>query len=158
MTEPVCVPAGPVAVLDLFDPAQDVGLILPGPGAAASDARGTVLRVGPRRWWLLGPGFADYVPPAGAGAVTPVGGGLARIDLTGADWRARLMELALFDAEAPGFGPGAVAATMIAHADAVVHVVAAEVCSVYVPASLADHCCAHWGHGGVAHNAAGQRT
>jgi heterotetrameric sarcosine oxidase gamma subunit len=153
VTEMIVSPAGALLALDLWDAADDaaataaLGLTLPGPGRAETGAAGAVLRLGPRRWWLDGAGFAqDAIAPAlnGTGAVTAVDGGWVRVRLAGAGWRALMMESGLIDAEDPGFDPGSVAVTHLCHARCVIHVRAATRCEVFVPASYADHCLAQW--------------
>lgn len=148
VTEFFVSPAKALFALDLWD-ASDVaagaivlpGIVLPGPGRALVGAGGTVLRVGPRRWWLDGAGLVGAV--AGRGVVTEIGGGWARVRLVG-DWRDLVMQSGLFDAEAPGFDPGAVAVTPLCHAPCVLHVRAQTCCEVFVAASHAAHCLAHW--------------
>ena len=116
-------PAGDVMVLDRFDD-------------AAPDLGGVrALRVEPRRWWLLDAG----VRAAAEGeAVAPIGGGLVRATLTGPGWRSLLMIAGLFDAEDPGFGPGAVAATVVHHVPVWIAPVASDTCEVYFAASYAQ--------------------
>jgi len=146
-------PAGALLALDLWDAdndlaaAQALGMALPEPGRSAAGALGTVLRVGPRRWWLDGAGFAPGAIVSGlngTGVVTPVGGGLVRVQLSGARWREVIMASGLIDAEDPGVGPGSVAITALHHARSVLHVRAAALCDVYLPASYAEHCLSAW--------------
>lgn len=152
VTEMIVGPAGPLFALDLWDVADDAAAsavlgALPGPGRGEIGAAGAVLRLGPRRWWLDGAGFApDAIASAlqGTGVVTAVDGGWVRVRLAGAGWRALVMESGLIDAEDPGFGPGTVAVTPLCHARCVLHVRTATQCDVFVPASYADHCLSQW--------------
>jgi heterotetrameric sarcosine oxidase gamma subunit len=146
-------PVGALLALDLWDVTDDsaaalaLGMPLPEPGRSATGGAGTILRVGPRRWWLDGAGFAPAAIAMalnGSGVVTPVAGGLVRVQLSGTRWRDLVMESGLIDAEHPAFGPGTVVVTPLAHARCVVHVRAAALCEVYVPASYADHCLSAW--------------
>jgi heterotetrameric sarcosine oxidase gamma subunit len=146
-------PAGALLALDLWNAADQaaaaraLGGALPGPGLGAMVAAGDVLRVGPRRWWLNGAGF-DAGALAGAlegtGALTPIAGGWLRVALKGPQWRDLIMQSGLIDAEAPEFGPGCVAVTVLCHARCVVHVHDGAACTIYVPASYAAHCLSHW--------------
>jgi sarcosine oxidase gamma subunit len=146
-------PAAGLLALDLWDAREDaaaaaaLGLALPGPGQAAAGAAGYVLRAGPRRWWLDGAGFdAEALTTAldGTGVVTPNAGGWVRVALHGAPWCELIMQSGLIDAEDPGFAPGHVAVTVLCHARCLVHVRAPLHCDIFVPASYAGHCLAHW--------------
>lgn len=153
VTEMIVGPANALLALDLWDAdndsaaAQACGMALPEPGRSAAGATGTVLRVGPRRWWLDGAGFAPGAIATalnGTGAVTPVAGGVIRVQLSGARWRDLIMASGLIDVEDPAFGPGSVAVTSLHHARCVLHMRAAALCEIYVPASYADHCLSTW--------------
>ena len=129
-------PAGEVIVLDLWAGA------LPDLGDVA------VMKVEPKRWWLLGPGsaLAEIEAVLGEnGASTPIGGGLMRTELTGPGWRAQLMIGGLFDAEDPAFGPGQCAATQLHHAPVWIEVLSEDAANVYFPASLLDDMRHLWG-------------
>ena len=150
MTELLVSPAETLLSLDMWDGrgATLGDIVLPAPGRAQTAAGGTILRVGPKRWWLDGAGFvaADVTAVLDdRGVVTPNAGGWLRVRMTG-DWRDLIMQSGLFDAENPGFGPGSVAMTPLCHAPCVLHVVADAKCEVFVPASYAGHVLAHW-HG-----------
>jgi heterotetrameric sarcosine oxidase gamma subunit len=156
-------PVGTLLALDLWDSADTasvsraLGFALPGPGRAETGVAGTVLRVGPRRWWLDGAGFAaDHLAQAlgEAGVITPVDGGWVRVQLAGTRWRDLVMQSGLIDAENPDFGSGSVAVTPLSHARCVLHVRAASRCDVFVPASYADHCVSAWREMGWQHIAA----
>ena len=152
--------AGALFSLDVWEAGESAaafGIALPEAGRSATVAAGTVLRIGPRRWWLDGSGFApDFLAKAlhGSGVVTPVGGGWVRVGLSGAGWRDLIMTSGLIDAEDPNFGPGSVAVTPLHHARCVIHVRAASLCEVFVPASYADHCVSAWRDMGWQHIAA----
>lgn len=149
----IVAPADALLALDLWDAdndlaaAQALGVALPEPGRSAAGALGTVLRIGPRRWWLDGAGFAPgaiALALNGTGAVTPIFGGVVRVQLSGATWRDLIMTSGLIDAENRGFAPGSVAVTALHHARCVLHVRAAGLCEVFVPASYAEHCLSAW--------------
>lgn len=127
MTEVVLThaPAGEVTALELWAGEPPTG----------------ALRVEPRRWWLLGPTGYD---PGDDGAVAQIGGGLVRATLRGPGWRSLLMVAGVFDAEDPGFGPGAVAATVIHHVPVWIVPTAAAACDVYFPASYASGLIGLW--------------
>ena len=123
-------PAGDVIALDLWSDADATTLI----GGVA------MLKVEPRRWWLLGAadrGAELEAAIADHGALAPIGGGLVRATITGPGWRGLLMVAGLFDAEDPGFGPGAVAATVLHHVAVRIAVTGEDRCDVYCAASYA---------------------
>jgi heterotetrameric sarcosine oxidase gamma subunit len=153
VTEPVALRAGTMLALDLWDAgdaaslATALGFPLPAAGQAAVCDAGTVLRVGPRRWWLDGAGFdaaTIAATLADRGVITANGGGWVRTTLTGPDWRDQLASGVLVDTDSAALTPGQVAVTLLFHARAVVHVRADNLCDVYVPASYAEHCLGHW--------------
>jgi heterotetrameric sarcosine oxidase gamma subunit len=78
------------------------------------------------------------------GALTAIGGGVVRVRLSGAGWRALLMEGGVFDAEDPSFAPGCSAATIIDHVNVRLHVVADDACIAYVPASYSADLLHFW--------------
>ena len=149
VTEMTVGPVGELLALDLWNAddaatvASALGVALPGPG----QAEGAVLRVGPRRWWLVGTNFDRAGLAAalnGTGVVSAVAGGWVHVQLSGVGWRDLIMQSGLIDAEDAGFGPGTVAVTPLSHSRCVVHVRAATQCDVFVPASYADHCLSAW--------------
>lgn len=120
--------AGDVVAIDLWSDA------VPGFGALCA------VRVEPRRWWLIDAGAAaDAVAESvrDDGTVTPIGGGLIRATLTGPGWRSLLMVGGVFDAEAPGFGAGGCAATVIDHVPVWIVPLDHDVCAVFFAASYA---------------------
>jgi heterotetrameric sarcosine oxidase gamma subunit len=131
VAEPVILTVGPavdVVAIDLWtDAVPDFG-----------DLR--AVRVEPRRWWLIdgGDGAAEIAEALlDIGAATAIGGGLVRATLTGPGWRALLMVGGVFDAEDPGFGPGAVAATIIHHVPVWIAPLDDGTCHVFFAASYA---------------------
>ena len=141
-------PAGPVHALELWDAAALaplaalLGFALPPPGQTAGGPPLRAIRTEPAVWLLDGARLdpaAIAVAVGDYGALTPVGGGLLRIRLTGPGWRAALMANGLFDAEDPAFVPGCTAATLIAHVGVRLIVTAADACDVLVAASYAVH-------------------
>lgn len=120
-------PARDVAVLDLWD-------------GDPPPVVGRMVRVEPRRWWLLDAGDdrdAVAAAVAGRGALTPIGGGLIRATITGPAWRDLLSVSGLFDTGEGGFPIGAHAGTVIHHVP--VHIVAVDraICEAYVATSYA---------------------
>jgi heterotetrameric sarcosine oxidase gamma subunit len=127
-------PAGDVIVLDLWD---EVAL----PDAA------NLLQVEPRRWWLIDAGDGAAAIAAqigGAGALTPIGGGLVRATLAGPGWRALLTVSACFDSENPSFAPGQVAATILHHVPVWIAVTGDNEAQVYMASSYAPTLIALW--------------
>jgi heterotetrameric sarcosine oxidase gamma subunit len=145
--------AGDVLALELWDAAgaapvaQALGFALPPAGASAGDDRCRAMRFEPNVWLVEGSGV-DRAALAAAvdahGAVTPIGGGLVRVILRGAGWRALLMHDGVFDAESPAFAPGCTAATVIAHVAVRLNVVSEDRCDALVPASLAEGLIGRW--------------
>lgn len=111
---------------------------------AAGRSEGRVLRLGPTTWLVEDDG-ADLAKPLGeGGALTQVGGGYARVRISGAGWRALLMEGALFDAESAAFAPGCVATTLIEHVTVTLRAESADSCLALVPASHAADLIHFW--------------
>lgn len=132
-------PAGDVIAFDLWS--EDDAQALCGDIAS--------LRVEPRRWWLLGAGAridALSATIGERGALAPIGGGLVRATLAGPGWRELLMVAGLFDAEHPGFGPGAVASTVLHHVPVRIAVIGEDACDVYCAASYAPSLIELWRH------------
>jgi heterotetrameric sarcosine oxidase gamma subunit len=98
-------------------------------------------------WLLDGPRLDPVVITetlGEGGAITAIGGGLVRVRITGPAWRALLMTDGVFDAEDPAFSAGRAAATIIARVAVRLHVIDAEICEVFVPASFADGLIHSW--------------
>ena len=129
-------PAGDVIVLDLWDRADP---------PTNPDVR--MLHVEPRRWWLIDAcdRAADIASSIrNAGALTAIGGGLARVTLTGPGWRALLTISGCFDSEDPGFATGQVAATTIHHVPVWIAPTGDTACEVYMASSYAPMLIALW--------------
>ena len=143
MTEPdvTLLQPAPLAILELWgDPrpaaarlAKALGHGLP----AAGRWEGSVLRLSPTTWLVEGADDTLASALGEDGALTEVGGGYARVRISGPGWRALLMESALFDAENPDFAEGCVATTIIEHVTVTLKVESADACLVLVPASHA---------------------
>ena len=132
-------PAGDVIALDLWGD-EDAQAVI---GDVA------MLWVEPRRWWLPGAGdrIAALTETIGdRGACAPIGGGLVRATFAGPGWRGLLMVAGLFDAEDPGFGPGAVASTVLHHVPVRIAVTADDMCDVYCTTSYAPALIDLWRH------------
>jgi heterotetrameric sarcosine oxidase gamma subunit len=126
--------SNPRAVAGRF---YEAGLGLPPMGGSATYASLTLIRFEPTVWLVEG----DITPLASLlgddGALTAIGGGIARVRIAGPGWRALLMEGGLFDAESPAFAPGCAAATVIDHVAVRLWVASEDACVAYVPASYA---------------------
>lgn len=127
--------------------AASLGFALPTRGRTAGDDSVRAIRVEPAVWLLDGPALnpAAIAETLGdEGALTAIGGGLVRVRMIGPDWRALLMADGVFDAEDPAFAPGCAAATIIAHVAVRLHVIDAQTCEVFVPASFAPGLVRSW--------------
>lgn len=153
VTELTTCDAGDVLALELWDAAGAgpvaavLGFALPAAGCSAGDDVCRAMRFEPNVWLVEGSGVdarALAAAVAGHGALTAIGGGLVRVTLRGAAWRALLMHDGVFDAEDVGFAPGRTAATVIAHVAVRLHVVGEDRCDALVPTSLADGLLARW--------------
>ncbi len=147
MTEPTItrLPPAPLHALDIWSRPHDVaarfegamGVSLPPMGRSAGRDGLTLIRFEPTVWLVegdpapLGPILGDD------GALTAIGGGIARMRIAGPGWRALLMTGGLFDAESPAFAPGCAAATIIDHVAVRLWVESEDACLAYVPASYA---------------------
>lgn len=137
-------PAAPLHAVEIWRAPADVarrfqeakGFALPAMGRSDRDNMLGLMRFEPTVW--LAEGDVADLPSllGGDGAITPIGGGIVRVRLSGRGWRALLMEGGVFDAENPAFGPGSCAATIIDHVNVRLHVVADDVCIAYVPSSF----------------------
>ncbi len=141
-------PAAPLHALEIWRNAAEVarrfagaGLDLPRLGRSnwgqlGGSAGLCLIRYEPTVWLVEG----DIAPlPAlleTDGALTAIGGGVVRVRLSGTGWRALLMEGGVFDAESADFAVGCSAATLIDHVAVRLHVVHADACIAYVPASF----------------------
>jgi heterotetrameric sarcosine oxidase gamma subunit len=141
-------PAAPLHALEIWSNAPAVakrfaaatGFALPPMGRSAGTDALRLIRYEPTVW--LVEGDASALPDilsgilAEDGSLTPIGGGIVRVRLSGKGWRTLLMEGGVFDAENPAFAPGCSAATIIDHVAVRLHVVSDDVCDAYVPASF----------------------
>lgn len=78
------------------------------------------------------------------GALTQIGGGVVRVQLSGKRWRTLLMESGVFDAENPAFAQGCSAATVIDHVNVRLHVLSENSCLAYVPLSYSQGLVHFW--------------
>ncbi|WP_292969037.1 hypothetical protein [Novosphingobium sp.] len=150
MTEVSIVELGRGALhqLELWgDPAPTATRIAKALGHAlppAGRAEGDVLRLSPTSWLVSGD-MATLAKALGdGGSLTPVGGGLVQIRLSGPGWRSLLMEGSLFDAESADFAADCVATVLIDHVTVTLRVESEASCLAYVPASLADDLLRFW--------------
>ena len=145
-------PEAPLHVVEIWSNPQEVaqrfaaatGFALPAMGQSASNDRLGLMRFEPTVWLAEGDVSGLAAILAENGALTGIGGGVVRIRLAGAGWRALLMEAGVFDTEDPSFGPGCTAATLIDHVNVRLHVVAEDVCIAYVPASYSNALLHFW--------------
>lgn len=110
----------------------------------AGHAAGAVLRTGPATWLVEGDVAALRRALDNDGALTPVGGGLVRVRLSGPQWRSLLMEGSLFDAESAAFTVDCVATALIEHVTVTLRVESPDSCLAYVPASHAADLLHFW--------------
>jgi heterotetrameric sarcosine oxidase gamma subunit len=141
-------PAAPLHALEVWSNAPAVakrfeaatGFALPPMGRAGGTDALRLIRYEPTVW--LVEGDASALPAilgpeilGDDGSLTPIGGGIVRVRLSGEGWRTLLMEGGVFDAESPVFAPGCSAATIVDHVAVRLHVVSDDACDAYVPAS-----------------------
>ncbi|HEY0315775.1 MAG TPA: hypothetical protein VGC28_05860 [Sphingomonas sp.] len=114
-----------------------LGFALPPMGRSGGRDGLTLIRYEPAVWLAEG----DVAPLAaiigGDGAVTAIGGGIARLRIAGPGWRTLLMEGGVFDAESATFEAGCSAATIIDHVNVRLVVESDTACLAYIPASYA---------------------
>jgi heterotetrameric sarcosine oxidase gamma subunit len=103
------------------------------------------VRVEPTVWWLTGPiGEAEAMFDrletvlGDDGGVTDLTGGFARIAVAGPAWRELLMIGGVFDAEAPGFGAGSTAGTLLHHVAVRYDVISDDEVHILLAPSYAD--------------------
>jgi heterotetrameric sarcosine oxidase gamma subunit len=124
----------PAAVAKRFAAAIGFDLPVTGRSAGTDDLR--LIRYEPTVWLVEGDAGALPAIIGDDGAVTAIGGGIVRVQLSGNGWRALLMESGVFDAENPAFAPGCSAATIIDHVAVRLHVISEDTCDAYVPLSF----------------------
>ncbi len=127
------------------------GIALPGPSQAASAGAIRAIWREPGAWMIRAPlaerddTVTRLVTVAGRdGAVTDISGAAVRCALRGRDWRILLTYGGVFDAEAPAFGPGCVAGTLIEHMAVRFDVIAEDQVDAYVAPSFAMDLFAYW--------------
>jgi heterotetrameric sarcosine oxidase gamma subunit len=142
-------PAAPLHAFEIWSEAPAVaarfeaatGFALPAMGRSSGTGALRLIRYEPTVWLVEGDAntLPDILGPeilGDDGSLTPIGGGIVRVRLSGEGWRSLLMEGGMFDAESPAFAPGCSAATIIDHIAVRLHVVSDDACDVYVPASF----------------------
>jgi heterotetrameric sarcosine oxidase gamma subunit len=137
-------PAAPLHALEIWSNAPAVaarfaaatGFALPPTGRSTGTGALRLIRYEPTVWLVEGDASALPAILAQDGSLTPIGGGIVRVRLSGEGWRTLLMEGGVFDAESPVFAPGCSAATIIDHIAVRFHVVSEDACDAYVPASF----------------------
>jgi heterotetrameric sarcosine oxidase gamma subunit len=137
-------PAAPLHAFEIWGNAQAVakrfeaatGFALPSLGTSGGSDATRLIRYEPTVWLVEGDASALPDILGEDGSLTPIGGGIIRVRLSGDGWRTLLMEGGLFDAESLSFAPGSSAATIIDHVAVRLHVVSEDACDVYVPASF----------------------
>lgn len=126
--------SNPAAVAERFKTAT--GFTLPAMGRSGGSDALRLIRYEPTVWLVEGDASALPGILAEDGALTPIGGGIVRVRLSGKNWRALLMEGGVFDAESHDFTTGCSAATVIDHVAVRLHVVRDDACDAYVPLSF----------------------
>lgn len=155
MTDAMSITAQPVArlhALEIWSNATAVaarfkaatGFALPQLGTSGGNERLRLIRYEPTVWLVEGDPAPLSAILAEDGAITAIGGGIARVRLSGNGWRTLLMEAGVFDAESPAFAPGCSAATIIDHVGVRLHVVSEQICDAYVPASFSNSLIEFW--------------
>jgi heterotetrameric sarcosine oxidase gamma subunit len=145
-------PAAPLHVFEIWsNPAvvakrfkAAIGFDLPAIGRSDGTQALRLMRFEPTVWLVEGdvsalPGILAY-----DGALTPIGGGVVRVRLSGRGWRTLLMEGGVFDAENPAFSTGCCAATIIDHVGVRLHVLNDDACDAYVPLSFREGLLHFW--------------
>ena len=127
------------------------GAALPGPSRSASTGLTRVMWREPGAWMMRTPlggrdeALAHLAEVAGKdGAATDISGAAVRVALRGRDWRILLTHGGVFDAEAPAFGPGCVAGTVIEHIAVRFDVITEDQVDAYVAPSFAEDLLAYW--------------
>ena len=134
--------SNPAAVAARFKKAA--GFALPAMGRSDGNDALRLIRYEPTVWLVEGDVSALPGLLADDGALTPIGGSIVRVQLSGKGWRTLLMEGGVFDAENPNFSSGCSAATIIDHVNIRLHVVDDEICHAYVPLSYSEAIIHFW--------------
>jgi heterotetrameric sarcosine oxidase gamma subunit len=137
-------PAAPLHALEIWSHAPAVvnrfeaatGFALPPMGRSGGTNALRLIRYEPTVWLVDGDASALSAILGEDGSLTPIGGGIVRVRLSGKGWRTLLMEGGVFDAESLDFALGCSAATIIDHVAVRLHVVSDDACDAYVPASF----------------------
>ncbi len=124
--------------------ANATGLALPAKGRSAGNDALRLIRFEPTVWLVEGDVSKLSAPLGDDGALTAIGGGIMRVELSGPRWRRLLMEGGVFDAESPDFAAGCSAATVIDHVAVRLLVTREDACLSYVPASFAADLIQFW--------------
>ena len=144
--------AAPLHVLEIWSDPPDVakrfaatfGADLPTLGSSLQLPSMQLVRYEPAVWLVEGE-IGGLEPVIGLdGSLTPIGGGLVRVRLSGAGWRSLLMEGGVFDAESKDFATGCSAATVIDHVNIRLLVESDQACLAYVPLSYAHDMIHFW--------------
>jgi heterotetrameric sarcosine oxidase gamma subunit len=122
-----------------------MGFALPAKGRSGGTETVRLIRYEPTVWLVEGETAALPAALGEDGALTAIGGGIVRVRLSGEGWRELLMESGVFNAESPDFCTGCSAATIINHVPVRLHVVADEICDVFIPRSYSTAMIAFWG-------------
>jgi heterotetrameric sarcosine oxidase gamma subunit len=123
---------------------QATGLDLPTMGRSTGNEVLRLIRYEPTVWLVEGDVSPLLAQLGEDGALTAIGGGIVRVELSGPRWRRLLMEGGVFDAESPGFAAGSSAATVIDHVAVRLLVTSDNTCLAYVPASYAADLIHFW--------------
>jgi heterotetrameric sarcosine oxidase gamma subunit len=134
--------SNPGAVAQRFKAAT--GFALPATGRADGTDALRLMRYEPTVWLVEGDTSPLAAILADEGALTAIGGGVARVRLSGSGWRTLLMEGGVFDAENPAFSPGCCVSTIIEHVNVRLHVVNEGTCDAYVPLSYSKALIHFW--------------
>jgi len=145
-------PAAPLHALEIWSNAAPVakrfkeaaGFALPAIGCSDGNDALRLIRYEPTVWLAEGDVSALSGLLADDGALTAIGGGIVRVQLSGKGWRTLLMEGGVFDAENPNFASGCSVATIIDHVNVRLHVVDDDICHAYVPLSYSEAMIHFW--------------
>lgn len=107
-------------------------------GDVVETARGRILRVAPRRFWLIGGEAAPKIPLGDTGALTPMAEGRVAFRLTGPGARRRLEEFVAVDWDHPSCRPGRAVLAAIQRIPVCVIRHEADAFEVIVPRSFAQ--------------------
>lgn len=134
--------SNPVAVAKGFKTATSLDLPIMGRSAATDTF--CLIRFEPTVWLLEGDASLFPAVLGDDGALTAIGGGITRVQLSGKGWRTLLMEGGVFNAENPAFSAGCSASTIIDHVIVRLHVVSDDVCIAYIPLSFSQGLLHFW--------------